>query len=108
MRFVYAPKIFPHFVTIRPNQTKFTEHSEPQLHMQAVHDALAAQRRALEAIMQDSLTCWRDPLSIDQVRDFFEMVMTSWQEASTEDCLLYTSDAADDPYGVELGGRRFI
>ena len=63
------PQKFPHFVTLRSNQTKFTEHSEPQLLMQAVHDALAAQRRALEAIMHDSLTCWRDPLSIDEGRD---------------------------------------
>lgn len=79
------PQKFPHFVTFRSNQTKSTEHSEPQLLMQAVHDALAAQRRALEAIMQDSLTCWRDTLSSDEVGDFVEMVMTSWQEASTEE-----------------------
>ena len=30
------------------------------------------------------------------------------QLAESEDCLLYTSDAADDGYSVDLGGRRII
>ena len=30
------------------------------------------------------------------------------EEALTKICLLYTSDAADEPCGVDLGGRRII
>src|SRR5665811_1421953 len=31
-----------------------------------------------------------------------------WDDGSTDTCLLYTSDAADDLTRVDLGGRRII
>ena len=50
--------------------------------MQQIEDALRAQRLAVAAIMQVALACWREPTSTDQVRDFFELAMCVWQEAS--------------------------
>jgi len=50
--------------------------------MQKIEDALRAQRLAVSAIMQEALACWREPTSTDQLRDFFELAMCVWQEAS--------------------------
>src|SRR5450756_2865222 len=35
-------------------------------------------------------------------------VQAAWRDARITDCLLYTSDAADDLLCVDLGGRRII
>ena len=32
----------------------------------------------------------------------------AWQRERNKDCLLYTSDAADERSSVDLGGRRII
>ena len=37
------------------------------------------------------------------IKDFNELM-----QRSTSDCLLYTSDAADERSSVDLGGRRII
>lgn len=50
--------------------------------MQQIDDALRAQRHAVAAIMREALECWREPTCTDQVRDFFELAMCVWQEAS--------------------------
>ncbi|GAB5800625.1 hypothetical protein JMUB7518_28160 [Staphylococcus aureus] len=38
------------------------------------------------------------------IRDRFRIVIITW----FSNCLLYTSDAADELDGVDLGGRRII
>ena len=43
---------------------------------------------------------------VDQSRDDLAPNKSVWEEIS--DCLLYTSDAADERSSVDLGGRRII
>ena len=48
----------------------------------------------------------RKPAMLEQLRKDADMEMN--RASQTPDCLLYTSDAADERSSVDLGGRRII
>ena len=47
-------------------------------------------------------------VSDDQINGSEKPLNGNHEELKAEDCLLYTSDAADDLTRVDLGGRRII
>src|SRR5665648_1110902 len=58
----------------------------------------------LKAAQQKLPTAWLDPIVPNRAtEDLLEIFSNHYQ-----DCLLYTSDAADEEDSVDLGGRRII
>src|SRR5664279_2443673 len=54
------------------------------------------------------LPTWADPWVTVAFEHSDATFVLAWRQAWAPDCLLYTSDAADEEDSVDLGGRRII
>ena len=62
----------------------------------------------LEILRTKPLSSLNEAIGINDKFLFIREIFDGDTESYNEDCLLYTSDAADDPHSVDLGGRRII
>ena len=62
------------------------------------------------SILKADVKPLREPIvsKVARTSDAFQVLVSTMLSLRTKDCLLYTSDAADDLLCVDLGGRRII
>eukprot|EP00658_Telonema_sp_P-2_P069399 TRINITY_DN58604_c0_g1_i1.p1 TRINITY_DN58604_c0_g1~~TRINITY_DN58604_c0_g1_i1.p1 ORF type:complete len:144 (-),score=21.79 TRINITY_DN58604_c0_g1_i1:54-485(-) len=93
-------------------QRQHREHREAALVIPERRPGLESQESSAEQHQhqQSNRHCERDtePCGVAPVTDALEAEVRDRSGAGCWDCLLYTSDAADEEDSVDLGGRRII